>query len=230
MGNDRQGQSVSSPRSSTAIVGGHRDNNSAAAAWLFTASAATPTPTPSQCNMASFGRRPTSPRQGNDRSRGGGFQCDGKLDLAVANGNGNSPPSRFCWARARAVLGRRPASPRATVQNQSRCGFQWRWQTRSGVANLDKTVSILLARARQLWAKTDLGTGDAAFSVAVGDFNGDGNSIWRWANLNNTVSILLGTGTGSFGRRPTSPRATVQTQSRWGFQWRWQTRSGGGEL
>ena len=49
-------------------------------------------------------------------------------------------------------------------------------------------------------AKTDFGTGSFPFSVAVGDFNGDGTLDLATANeSSNTVSILLGAGTGSFG-------------------------------
>jgi hypothetical protein len=49
-------------------------------------------------------------------------------------------------------------------------------------------------------AKTDFGTGGFPFSVAVGDFNGDGKLDLAVANgASATVSILLGTGTGSFG-------------------------------
>ena len=51
-------------------------------------------------------------------------------------------------------------------------------------------------------AKTDFGTGSSPFSVAVGDFNGDGKLDLAVANFSsNTVSILLGTGTGSFGAK-----------------------------
>jgi hypothetical protein len=51
---------------------------------------------------------------------------------------------------------------------------------------------------------TDFGTGTAPSSVAVGDFNGDGNLDLAVANAvpgSATVSILLGTGTGSFGAK-----------------------------
>jgi len=49
-------------------------------------------------------------------------------------------------------------------------------------------------------AKTDFGTGTEPFSVAVGDFNGDGIKDLAVTNYaSDTVSILLGTGTGSFG-------------------------------
>src|SRR5258707_1046700 len=48
--------------------------------------------------------------------------------------------------------------------------------------------------------KTDFGTGDFPFSVAVGDFNGDGKFDLAVANVSsNTVSILWGTGPGPFG-------------------------------
>src|SRR5262245_21893315 len=65
------------------------------------------------------------------------------------------------------------------------------------------------AQTVSFWAKTDFGTGATRpTSVAVGDFNGDGtldlavtnqaNSLAGSGNRNGTVSILLGTGPGSF--------------------------------
>jgi len=49
-------------------------------------------------------------------------------------------------------------------------------------------------------AKIDFGTGSFPHSVAVGDFNGDSKRDLAVANQgSNTVSILLGTGAGSFG-------------------------------
>jgi hypothetical protein len=49
-------------------------------------------------------------------------------------------------------------------------------------------------------AKTDFATGGGPFSVAAGDFNGDGKLDLAVANFfSDTVSIFLGTGTGSFG-------------------------------
>ena len=51
-------------------------------------------------------------------------------------------------------------------------------------------------------AKTDLSGGAAPFSIAVGDFNGDGKLDLAVANSDiNTVSILLGTGLGTFGAK-----------------------------
>ncbi|MCL1468838.1 DUF4347 domain-containing protein, partial [Argonema galeatum] len=47
---------------------------------------------------------------------------------------------------------------------------------------------------------SNFGVGTNPFSVTVGDFNGDGKTDIAAANFNsNNVSVLLGTGTGSFG-------------------------------
>ena len=78
-------------------------------------------------------------------------------------------------------------------------------------------------------AAANFAVGVDALSVAVGDFNGDGKLDLAMANFSSdTVSILLGTGTGRFGgRRPTSGLPAFRRGG--GFQWRWQARSGGGE-
>src|SRR5262245_9559429 len=48
-------------------------------------------------------------------------------------------------------------------------------------------------------AATNFAVGNSPVSVAVGDFNGDGQKDLAVANYgSNTVSIFLGTGTGSF--------------------------------
>src|SRR5437667_11712021 len=50
-------------------------------------------------------------------------------------------------------------------------------------------------------AKNDFSTGRASSAVAVGDFNGDGTLDLAVTGGSGTVSILLGTGTGSFGAK-----------------------------
>ncbi|MBI3766863.1 MAG: VCBS repeat-containing protein [Deltaproteobacteria bacterium] len=53
---------------------------------------------------------------------------------------------------------------------------------------------------------TSFVAGNKPISVAIGDFNGDGKSDLAVANLgSNNVSILLGTGTGSFGAATNFP-------------------------
>ena len=72
--------------------------------------------------------------------------------------------------------------------------------------------------------------GTDPFSVAVGDFNGDGKQDLAVANWNSdNVSILLGTGTGGFGSCDEFCRGGCRSQSRWGIStgmgsriWRWR--------
>ena len=71
------------------------------------------------------------------------------------------------------------------------------------------TGCLLVGRAVDGFAQTgsfgdptNFAVGARPFSVVVGDFNGDGNQDLAVANLlSDNVSILLGTGTGSFGAR-----------------------------
>src|SRR4029077_2338136 len=59
------------------------------------------------------------------------------------------------------------------------------------------------AQAVSFAPKTDFGTGMQPNSVAKGDFNGDNKLDLAVANFADaTVSILLGTRTGSFGAKP----------------------------
>ncbi|MDQ2785921.1 MAG: VCBS repeat-containing protein, partial [Chloroflexota bacterium] len=49
------------------------------------------------------------------------------------------------------------------------------------------------------------GSGGSPDGIAVGDFNGDGNPDLAFANENNTVSVLLGSGSRGFFTAPGSP-------------------------
>ena len=56
--------------------------------------------------------------------------------------------------------------------------------------------------------------GSTPYSVAVGDFNGDGKPDLAVANeFNNNVTVLLGDGTGGFAEAPGSPFAVGSTPS-----------------
>ena len=79
--------------------------------------------------------------------------------------------------------------------------------------------------------QTAFGVGDGPFSVAVGDFNGDGALDLAVANsLANNVSVLLGNGSGGFGPQttfavgqaplPPSPQGISTAMARWTWPWR----------
>jgi hypothetical protein len=155
----------------------------------------------------------------------GDFNGDGKLDLAVAN-NGSNTVSTLLGtgtgsfgAKTDFGTGTRPIS--IAVGD-----FNGDGKLDLAVANENNggagTVSILLGTGTgSFGAKTDFVTGPGPWSVAVGDFNGDGNLDLAVANAGNildpngtTVSILLGTGTGSFGAKTdfvtgSSPRSVA---------------------
>ena len=86
------------------------------------------------------------------------------------------------------------------------------------VANLgSNTVSILLGQGDGTFAaQTTYPTGRLPFSIAIGDLNGDGKLDLALANdagfgaplVNNTVSILLGQGDGTFAAQTTYPTGT----------------------
>jgi hypothetical protein len=69
------------------------------------------------------------------------------------------------------------------------------------------TVSVLLGTGTGSFGpQTTFAVGGNPISVAVGDFSGNGHADLAVANFApsaNTVSILLGTGTGSFGPQTT---------------------------
>ena len=81
---------------------------------------------------------------------------------------------------------------------------------------------------------TNFAAGNGPFSVAAEDFNVDGRQDLVVVNLGNNVSILLNTTafpvSGAFGSATElcSGDPTALRGGR-GFQWGWETGSGGGE-
>ena len=71
------------------------------------------------------------------------------------------------------------------------------WLPRTDGSN---TASVLLGNGNGTFqAKQSFGTGNAPYSVAVADFNGDGKSDLVTADQDgNTASVLLGNGNGTF--------------------------------
>jgi hypothetical protein len=76
----------------------------------------------------------------------------------------------------------------------------------------DGTVSVLLGKGDGTFTPalgSPIHVGGEPFSVAVGDFNGDGNNDLAVANFaDNTVNVLLGDGHGGFGSRLNLPVGT----------------------
>src|SRR5215210_7533338 len=112
--------------------------------------------------------------------------------------------SQCCWATAPAASARPPTSPWAATPTR------WRWATSTATATLtwSRPTSTSEIVCRCCWAPatasfgaaTNFAAGLDPEAVAVGDFNHDGNPDLAVANVSgDNVSVLLGTGNGSFG-------------------------------
>ena len=132
----------------------------------------------------------------------GDFNGDGKLDVAVVNGNANT---------VSVMLGNGDGTFQAKTDfatGSTPRGIAVGHFTSSG--NLDlavtnfasNTVSVLLGNGDGTFqAKKDTAVGSGPIGIAVSDFNNDGNSDLVVTNSTDpagTVSVLLGQGNGSF--------------------------------
>jgi hypothetical protein len=114
---------------------------------------------------------------------------------------------RFCWARAPGLLHR--AIPFASAASVSR--VLWLSPLVVMLGGLLEPEAAAQTVSFAFGAKTDFVTGSFPYSVAVGDFNGDGTLDLATANFrSNTVSILLNTGPIGFSLGFDSPTVTAQ--------------------
>jgi RHS repeat-associated protein len=141
----------------------------------------------------------------------GDFNGDGKLDLAVANSGSNTVTillgngdGTFTPAIGSPVaVGSKPYS--VAVGD-----FNGDGRLDLAVANgLDNTVTILLGNGDGTFTPaigSPVAVGSVPFTIAVGDFDGDGKPDLAVANgRDTTVTILLGQGGGAFKPAPQSP-------------------------
>jgi hypothetical protein len=145
----------------------------------------------------------------------GDLNGDGQPDLAVTNQTSNtvslilgsyppSPPSTVTRAFGRTDFATGTYAKSVAIGDLDRDGLQ-----DLVMANTDdNTVSVLLGRSDDSFGpKSDFAAGTRPFWVAIGDLNRDGRPDLAVADVGDAfhmgcaVSVLLGTGTGSFGPR-----------------------------
>ena len=131
----------------------------------------------------------------------GDFNGDGKLDLAVANGDSNTVSILLGDGTGHFTLASSPAT--GTGPGSVAVGdFNGDGKLDLAVLNGGSdTVSILLGDGTgHFTLASSPGAGNDVAYMAVGDFNGDGNLDLAVTNYypSDTVSILLGDGTGHF--------------------------------
>ena len=134
----------------------------------------------------------------------GDFNGDGKQDLAVANdGSDNVSILLGDGAGNFSAATNFGAGSASCLSSGGR--FQWRWQARPrrGQLSAQTTCRSCWAMARAISAlATNFGAGDGPFSVAVGDFNGDGKQDLAVANCSSEQRVdLVGRWRGQFQRR-----------------------------
>ncbi|MGB4990441.1 MAG: FG-GAP-like repeat-containing protein [Pyrinomonadaceae bacterium] len=146
----------------------------------------------------------------------GDFNNDGRPDLATANSNSNNISIRLGDGAdgftsptvAQVAVGTNPVS--VAIGDFNGDGFQDFATTNFGVNN----VSIRLGDGTGGFsspAVSEIAVGTGPFSLAIGDFNSDGDQDLATANGSSiNVSIRLGDGAGGF-TSPTVPQVTVGT-------------------
>ena len=160
--------------------------------------------TPASCVPVRFATTSVVAGHGPKSATVGDFNGDGNQDLAVANSNtvsillgdgtgGFSGPTNFAGG-----------GNSSSVSSSAVGDFDGDGKQDLAVINYPNSLSILRGDGAGGFSTTNFAIESYAVSVVVGDFNGDGNQDLAVANFGagsapNTVSILLGDGTGGFG-------------------------------
>ena len=141
----------------------------------------------------------------------GDFNGDGKLDLAIANSG--SGTVTVLLGDGMGGFTAAPGSPFTAGSNPVSLAvgdFNGDGRPDLAIANAGSgNVTVLLGKATGGFSTatgSPFTVGSAPYSVAVGDFNGDGNLDLAVANLNSgNVTLLLGNGAGRFTAASGSP-------------------------
>ncbi len=143
----------------------------------------------------------------------GDFNKDGRLDLAVADGNSVVPSAVSVLLGNGDGTFRTPVSYALNTNGASVAVADFNGDGRLDLAVVDNIglVSILMGNGDGTFQpRTDYAVGSFPWgSLSIGDFNGDGHPDLAVANFgSNSVSVLLGKGDGTF-----QPQIQVSTGS-----------------
>ncbi|MGC1907447.1 MAG: FG-GAP-like repeat-containing protein [Candidatus Acidiferrum sp.] len=147
----------------------------------------------------------------------GDFNGDGKIDVAVANGNSPGTVSVFL-GKGDGTL--QPPVDYATAPTPAGLAVgdlngDGKLDLAVGAGSFSGVVSVLLGKGDGTFlAHTDYGAGQQPLSVAAADFNKDGKLDLAVANYSdNSISVLLGNGNGTFQNQTTYSPGHLETSN-----------------
>ena len=141
----------------------------------------------------------------------GDFNGDGKPDLAIADYTGNNVTVLLGDGTGRFTAAPNSPFPAGSQPNSVAVGdFNGDGKPDLAIANYNSNnVTVLLGNGAGGFTAapgSPFPAGTQPYSVAVGDFNGDGKPDLAIANVaSGNVTVLLGSGTGGFTAAPGSP-------------------------